>query len=117
MKAFVPFIALLVVVLVVAPAVGDEESKFQRALYEEAIDIEIAQSRQMASLMTSRSANLRKKGHREASMAMYLETHREELVVDMMKLNLEPKTYKIEYFLNDRFSCTCYSDWAATTNP
>jgi hypothetical protein len=52
------------------------------------------------------------KGHREASMAMYLETHRDELVTDMMRLNLEPKTYKVERYLNDRFSCSCYADWA-----
>jgi hypothetical protein len=80
---------------------------------EDAIDTEIAQSRQLASLMTSRSANLRKKGHRAASMAMYLETHRDELVVDMMRVNLEPKTYKVERYLNERFSCDCYSNWAA----
>lgn len=103
----------MVMVLLVAPAFGDDESVFQRALLEDAIDTEIAQSRQMASLMKSRSANLRVKGHREASMAMYLETHRDELVVDMMKVNLEPKTYKVERYLNERFSCDCYSTWAA----
>ena len=116
MKTFTPVVALMVMVLLVIPAFGDDESKYQRVLLEDAIDTEIAQSRQMASLMTSRSPNLRMKGHREASMAMYLETHRDELVVDMMKANLEPKTYKVERFLNDRFSCNCYSTWAAVGN-
>jgi hypothetical protein len=113
MKTFTPVVALMVVVLVVAPAFGDDESKYQRTLLEDAIDTEIAQSRQKASLMTSRSANLRKEGHRAASKAMYLETHRDELVVDMMKVNLEPKTYKVERYLNERFSCDCYSNWMA----
>jgi hypothetical protein len=113
MKTFTPVVALMVVVLLVAPAFGDDESRSLRTLLEDAIDTEIAQSRQMASLMKSRSANLRVKGHREASMAMYLETHRDELVVDMMKVNLEPKTYKVERYLNERFSCDCYSTWAA----
>jgi hypothetical protein len=113
MKTLVPMIALMLVVLVVAPAFGGDDAMSKKTYYEDAIDIEIAQSRRMVSLMTSRSANLRMKGHREASMAMYLETHRDELVVDMMKVNLEPKTYKVERFLNDSFSCNCYSTWAA----
>jgi hypothetical protein len=46
-------------------------------------------------------------------MAMFLETHRERLVNDMMAVNLEPKGYKVERFLNDRFGCTCYATWAA----
>ena len=112
MKIFTPFIALMVIALLVFPAMGGDEGNLLKSYYEDAIDDEIAQSRQMASLMTSRSANLRMKGHREASMAMYLETHRDELVVDMMKMNLEPKTYKVELFLNERFSCDCYSSWS-----
>ena len=104
-------IALIVVALIAAPALGGDQARIKRVVYEDAIDDEIAQSRQMASLMTSRSAKLRMKGHREASMAMYLETHRDELVIDMMKMNLEPKDYKVELFLNDRFGCTCYSTW------
>ena len=114
MKKTIPFIALMVIALLVAPTLGDDERMFQRTLLEDAIDTEIAQARQLSSFMTSRSANLRKKGHREASMAMYLETHRDELVVDMMKLNLEPKTYKVERYLNERFKCDCYSVWSAS---
>ena len=75
-------IALIVVALIAAPALGGDQVQIKRVVYEDAIDDEIAQSRQMASLLTSRSANLRRKGHREASMAMYLETHRDGLVVD-----------------------------------
>jgi hypothetical protein len=113
MKTFTPVAALMVVVLLVAPAFGDDESRYQRTLLEDAIDTEIVQARQLAPLMTSRSANLRKEGHRAASKAMFLEAHRDELVVDMMKVNLEPKTYKVERYLNERFSCSCYSTWAA----
>ena len=54
----------MVVVLVVAPAFGGDNSMSKKICYKDAIDTEIAQSRQMASLMTSRSANLRKEGHR-----------------------------------------------------
>ncbi len=113
MKTLVPMIAMMVVVIVVAPAFGGDDAMPKRTYYEDAIDTEIAQSRQMASLMTSRSENLRKKGHREASKAMFLETHRDTLVEDMMAKNLEPKTYKVERYLNDRFSSTGYNTWAA----
>ncbi len=116
MKTLVPMIARMVVVIVVAPAFGGDDAMPKRTYYEDAIDTEIAQSRQMASLMTSRSPNLRKEGHRAASKAMFLETHRDRLVDDMMARNLEPKTYKVERFVNDRFSCTCYSTWAAVGN-
>ena len=112
MKTLVPVLTLMVIALLVAPAMGGEEAHLFKAYYEAAIDKEMTQCRQMASLLTSRSPNLRMKGHREASMAMYLETHRDELVTDMMRLNLEPKTYKVERYLNDRFSCSCYADWA-----
>ena len=113
MRTFVPMIALMAVVLIVAPAFGGDDAMSQKDFYEGAIDTEIAQARQMASLMTSRSPNLRMKGHREASMAMYLETHRDELVADMVQLKLDPKAYKVERFLNDRFSYDCYSNWEA----
>jgi hypothetical protein len=116
MKTLVPMIALMVVVLVVAPAFGGDGATSQRAFYEDAVATEIVQARQMASLMTSRSANLRKEGHRAASKAMFLETNRDKLVDDMVAQNLEPKTYKVERFVNDRFSCTCYSTWAAVSN-
>jgi hypothetical protein len=51
------------------------------------------------------------KGHREASMAMFLETHRDQLVESMMDQDVKPKAYKVERFLNDRFRCTCYATW------
>ena len=113
MKTLVPFMVLLVIALLVAPVMGSDEAQTNRLVYEDAIDDQIAQSRQMSSLLTSRSPNLRIKGHREASMAMFLEAYRDRLVDEMVKLDLEPKDYKIERFLNDRFSCTCYATWAA----
>ncbi len=110
MKSLALIVTLLVMVLWVVPAIGEEEAHSFKAYYEAAIDEEITQCRHMSSLISSRSSNLRKKGYQEASMAMFLATHRDELVVDMMKLNLEPKTYKVERYLNDRFSYTSYAD-------
>ena len=113
MKTFATLTTLMVIVFLVTPAMGAEPGPVKRVVYENAIDEEITRSREMASLLTSRSPNLRKKGHREASMAMFLETHRDRLVDDMLEMKLEPKDYKVERFLNERFSCTCYATWAA----
>ncbi len=113
MKTLLPMIVLMVTVFAVAPAMGSDAVPVDRMVYEDAVDDEIARSHQMASLMASRSAKLRMKGHREASKAMFLESHRERLVNDMLGVNLEPKDYKVERFLNERFGCTCYATWAA----
>ncbi len=110
MKTLFP-ITLMIIALLFSPAMGGDETMRQRALYESAIDEEIAQCRQLASLLTSRSENLRVKGHREASMAMFLETHRDQLVDGMMAQDVELKAYKVERYLNDRFRCTCYAVW------
>ena len=114
MKALSQFIVLVLIVFWVTLALADgDKAMSPRMFYEDAIDNEIAQSRQMASLMSSRSANLRKKGHHEASMAMFLEIHRDQLVDKMIAHDLELKIYKVERFLNERFNCDCYATWAS----
>jgi hypothetical protein len=72
MKTFTPLIAMAVMVFLVVPALWGEDAYSLEAYYEAAIEEEMIQCRQMASLLTARSPNLRKKGHREAIMAMYL---------------------------------------------
>jgi hypothetical protein len=106
-------IALVIIALLVVPAMGGDEVRSRKLFYEDTIDDEIAHCLQKVSLLSSRSTHLRMKGHREVSMALFLETHRNQLVDNMIELKLEPKTYKVERFLNDRFSCTCYSTWTA----
>lgn len=111
MKTLVATIALTVVVLLVATVMGGEKASMM-AFYKSAIDQEIHVCKEMTSLLSSRSPNLRLKGHREASKAIFLETQRDRLVEDMARLDLEPKDYKVDRFLNDRFRCTCYAAWA-----
>ena len=116
MRAIVSFVALLTLSPLAATAMGGDGAQAKRAFYEAAIDEEIALCRKGASLRDSRSENLRMKGHRDASMALFLETHREELVAAMVAANLEPKDYKVQLFLNDRFCKTCYAQWAAQSD-
>ncbi|MBL0714233.1 MAG: hypothetical protein JJV98_11080 [Desulfosarcina sp.] len=113
MKTLVALIVVLVMALMVVPVQGGDDAQTPKTYYEAAIAREIADCRQKSALRFSRSPNLRLKGHREASKAMFMETHRVQLVDGMVALNLEPKTYKVHRFLNDRFSCTCYAPWVA----
>lgn len=116
MKAFVPFIALLTLSLLVVPVMGGDDAQTRKAFYEAAIDDEIVKCRKGASLRSSRSTILRQKGHREASMALFLEAHRDQLVDDMLASNLAPKTYKVQRFVNDRFCRSCYALWTAQSD-
>ena len=111
MKTLVPIIALSVMVLMVIPVMGGEKAAM-KAFYKSAIDQEIRLCKEQTVLLSSRSPNLRLKGHREASKAIFLETHRDALVEDMVRLDLEPKDYMVDRFLNGRFCNTCYATWA-----
>ncbi len=111
MKTMVSVVFVVLMVCMVAPAQGGDEAQARKVYYESAITQEIAACRAKSELRSSRSPNLRMKGHREASKALFLETHKAQLVDSMVALNLETKTYKVERFLNDRFNCTCYAQW------
>lgn len=117
MKTTVCVLAFLVVLFAAIGAQGGEEVQALKAYYEKAIDQEIAGCLQKGELRNSRSPNLRLKGHREASKALFLHTHREGLVDSMLALQLKPVSYKVQHFLNDRFSCTCYAHWAMRDTP
>lgn len=110
-------IIVVVVMMVMASSVQGGDSQELAAYYERIIAEEIQDCRRQSELRSSRSPNLRMKGHREASKALFLETHREQLVDSMLALGLNPKTYKVHRYLNDRFSCTCYAGWDRLGNP
>ena len=56
-----------------------------------------------AMLSSSRSLNLQEYAKIEAQKARFLEAEKEILVKEMMEMQLEPKYYKVEFFLNSRF--------------
>ena len=111
MKTMVSVVFVVLMVCMVAPAQGGDDAQARKAYYESAITQEIAACRAKSELRASRSPNLRMKGHREASKALFLETHKTQLVTSMVALDVETKPYKVERFLNDRFNCTCYAQW------
>lgn len=112
MKRMISVLVVLLVVLMAVAVEADEDSQALKAYYEKAIAQEIADCQKQSALRSSRSHNLRMKGHREASKAIFLETHRDQLVDTMVALQLRPVGYKVQRFLEDRFSCTCYAQWA-----
>ncbi len=116
MKTMIPVVVVVLLAFVVAPVQGGDDAQALKVYYEKAIDQEIADCQKMSALRASRSLNLRRKGHREASKALFLETHKGQLVDGMMATKLEPKDYKVQRYLNDRFSCTCYAQWALQGN-
>lgn len=111
MKTMLTAVVVMLMALMVVPVQGGDDTQSRKTFFEMAIAQEIADCHQKSELRSSRSPNLRLKGHREASKALFLETHRARLVESMVALNMEPKPYKVQRFLNDRFSCTCYAKW------
>ena len=54
-------------------------------------------------LSSSKSKNLQEYAKMEAQKAEFLKAEKEMLVKEMIEMNLEPKHYKVELFLNSRF--------------
>ena len=114
MKTFFYLMIVAAVLFFSSPALGGEDS--QQSLtdyYQAAIDQEIKSCLNKQSLQDSRSVELQRKGHREASKAQFLTANREQLVAVMVQKNLGRKSYKVQHFLNDQFHCTCYAQWQA----
>lgn len=117
MKTLISVMVVVVGMFVAFGAQAGEELQTLQAYYEKAIEQEIAACLKKSELRDSRSVNLRLKGHREASKALFLQTHREGLVDSMLAMQLKPVDYKVQRFLNERFCGTCYAQWAMRGTP
>ena len=54
-------------------------------------------------LITSKSKNLQNYMEKKAHMAEFLNDEKGKLIEEMAAMKLEPKQYKIDFFLNSRF--------------
>jgi hypothetical protein len=113
MKTKIAFVALLVMVFLVAPVHAEDNIQAMKAYYQKAIDKEIEACQKKQALQSSRSENLRMQGHREASKALFLSSHKEILVDMMVALELDPREYKVQKFLTAQFCNSCYANWLA----
>ena len=114
MKAVFCLMTIVAVLFFFGPAIGGEDNpQSLRAYYQAAIDQEIQSCLSKQSLQDSRSIELQRKGHLEASKAQFLTANRDLLVAAMVKNSVGRKPYKVQHFLNDQFHCTCYAQWQA----
>lgn len=68
-------------------------------LYSQIIDHKIAQCDRKALLTASRGVNLQAYGHKALDQAAFYRNQRASLVRQLISLGVEPKDYKVQYFL------------------
>ena len=101
-------VGMLVVVLtaMLCPilALGDNtEAVETRDRLEALVEAYIASCEAKSALRSSRSENIRQAAMRSRKIAAFCQNSKEELVEAMLENNIEPKAYKVRYFLNARF--------------
>lgn len=81
---------------------GDHEKLAK--YYESCIVREIVKcDAKLVLLRTSKSKNLQDYAKLEAQKAKFFKAEKEMLVKEMIEMQLKPKHYKVELFLNNRF--------------
>ena len=111
MKRQAAVLVLLAMAVMVAPVYGGEDVQALKVYFEKAITKEIGCCQKMSDLQNSSSPNIRMKGHREASKALFLQAHKEDLIKMMVAAGVKPSGYQVDRFLNAQFSCNCYAPW------
>ena len=100
--------ALIVVIaltslIMAMPALGDDTKALTRAKLEALIDRHIASCGAKIDMLDSRSYAIRKSTIRICRISSFCLISRDTLVEEMMENNVEPKSYKVSKFLNDKF--------------
>ena len=94
----------LIATLFPIKALGDNTSTVARkAKLEALVEEYITCCKAKSALRGSKSAKIRHSAMRSRMKAAYYRKFKEELVEVMLENNIEPKVYKVRYFLNDRF--------------
>jgi len=101
----VMFVVVLIAILCQVPALGNNtEAVETKARLEALVEEYIACCDAKSALRNSRSENIRRSALRSCKIADFCKNSKEELVEAMLENNIEPKAYKVRYFLNDRFN-------------
>jgi hypothetical protein len=86
------------------PALGDDTKALEtRAKLEALIDRHIASCGAKIEMLDSRSDAIRTSTIRICRISTFCLTSRDALVEEMMENNVEPKSYKVSKFLNEKF--------------
>ena len=105
MKTNVLFVMCLVAALMVSFTVAPQsESNDQiEHFYKTCLEKKISTCRSKMMLKSSRSANLRKTSALAAEQAVFYLSNKDMLVKEMMELEIDRKSYKVDYYLIKRF--------------
>ena len=97
-------VVVLTAILCPGLALGnDTETVEIRARLVALVDAYIASCEAKSALHSSRSENIRQTAMRSSKIAAFCQNSKAELVEAMLENNIEPKAYKVRYFLNARF--------------
>lgn len=103
-----PLATVLVVILAIvcwgAQVQSEETKQVGRCItYSACIDDLIAKNELKATRFDSRSPKIQKTAELAKLKAAYLSNYKDLIIQDMARHNLEPKSYKISHFINEKF--------------
>ena len=103
-----PFILLsilaLVAVIFAMPARGNDTKALNtQAQLEALVEKYIASCGAKSEMLNSRSGNIRISAIRACRLASFCMAHKKALVKKMLDNNVEPKPYKVNRFLNEKY--------------
>ena len=97
-------IIVLTSVLCAVPVLGQDTMNAEmKTELEDLVDQYIAICEAKSTLLNSNSENIRRSATLACVKATYCRHHRKELVDEMVKQNIEPKSYKVRRFLSEKF--------------
>ena len=98
------FMAALLVIIGAESVKAQSESKDRLVkYYENCITKKISNCNAKTILRTSRSVNLQRKADLSLRQVTFFTRNKNILIDEMIEQGIDPKPYKVEYYLNKRF--------------
>jgi hypothetical protein len=95
---------VIALMLCAAPVLGqDTMTAEMKAKLEALVDKYITSCEAKSALLRSNSENIRRSATLACLKATYCRHHRQQLVDELVKQNIEPKPYKVQRFLSEKF--------------
>lgn len=91
------------VILWAYPAVSEMKSSVDNKTYASLIDTLICKCENKAALSNSQSENIRREVSLALMKASFYRKNKELFIEELKDEGVEPKLYKVQYFLNHRF--------------
>jgi len=73
------------------------------SVYEDLLNQYIARCDAKIEMKNSNLSNIRRDAAIAVIKGTFAKTHREELLIDMIQKEVDPKSYKVQVYLNDQF--------------